>query len=409
MKVYSVSEFVTSIQRYLEDGLGEVAVQGEIADFRKAQDRLIFFELKDKISRVSCFMMAWELKTILEEGMEIRVYGKPSLFKTSGRFHVRVREIELVGAGALHKSLMVLKEKLDKEGLFSEERKRPLPRFPEKVGLITSPDAAAYSDVLRVMKNRWSGVTVRFVACGVQGVGSISQLVSAFKYFNSEEHVDVIILTRGGGSLEDLQAFNSEDVARAIFSSRSPVVTGVGHERDWTVADLVADHRASTPSNAAEVVVPERREILFQIERMALDVEKNFFDQLASRRDVINEAMTSIEQYFQHQALRTREASLRFAHAFRQYEYAVSTKRDSLAMLTMQLSDRIRFSVQRYSALLAHQYKLLSSLSPQATLNRGYSVTYKNTSVVKRSEDVRAGDSLTTRLASGKIHSRVLP
>lgn len=407
MKIYSVSEFVDALKDYLEDGLGEISIQGEVADLKKAQERLVFFELKDATSRISCFMMAWELKTILEEGMEIRVYGRASLFKKSGKLHVRIREIELVGAGALTKALAVLKERLQKEGLFVEERKRALPRFPERIGLITSADAAAYTDVLRVMKNRWSGSRVRFVPSGVQGPGAIRQLVSALTYFNTEEHVDVIILTRGGGSLEDLQAFNAEDVARAIFASRTPVVVGVGHERDWTIADLVADRRASTPSNAAEMVVPERREVLYQIETLAGNIEDTYRTSLRDWHEYIERRIHSGEQLVRERTQRVLQASSKLIEAFGQFERQISTKITTSAMIIGQISDRFGFRIRSAIDALSAQLKLIRSLSPQHTLQRGYSITRHSGRVITNVHALRPGDKIQTRFARGETESTI--
>ncbi|MFC1687315.1 exodeoxyribonuclease VII large subunit [Patescibacteria group bacterium] len=384
-KIYSVSEFVDVIRDYLEEGLGSISVQGEVVDFKISQDKFVFFEIKDKISRVTCFMMKSNLRVPLKDGIEIRVHGKASLFKKSGRFNINVSEIELVGKGALNKALMMLKEKLEKEGLFAEERKRELPRFPEKIGLITSPDAAARTDVLRVLKNRWSGVQVKFFPTGVQGPGSISTIVKAFTYLNLNEEVDVIILTRGGGSIEDLQSFNSEDVARAIFASSTPVVCGVGHERDWTIADLVADVRASTPSNAAERVVPERREILFQIDTLCMNIENSLVERIAGENDKINESLRLLENAVRLETQKAKDVTIQFTHSFSEFEHLIQSNKDRVV----------------------HNEKLINSLSPQATLNRGYSVTHKGENVLKSSKDVLSGDVVVTRLKSGTIRSKI--
>ncbi|HCJ52470.1 MAG: exodeoxyribonuclease VII large subunit [Candidatus Kerfeldbacteria bacterium RIFCSPLOWO2_01_FULL_48_11] len=384
-KVYSVSEFVSAIKEYLEDGLGNVSIQGEVTGYRLAQERLIFFELKDESSRVVCFMMKYDLHTILEDGMEIRVHGNASLFKKSGGFHVRVREIELVGKGALNKALLMLKDKLEKEGLFAEERKRALPRFPHIVGLITSPDAAAYTDVVRVMNNRWSGVTIQFAPVGVQGPGSISSIVKALRYLSSVKEVDAIILTRGGGSLEDLQSFNSEDLARAIFGSRVPVVCGVGHERDWTIADLVADVRASTPSNAAERVVPDRREILFQIETLAASLEDGLRETIERYQDRAQRSLGLLETMMRSQTEKAQNVYQRFITSFREFDYAIRKKYEKVQ----------------------HLERLVRTLSPQSTLDRGYSVTRKGGKVLKGSQDTVKGDILSTRLAKGEVISQV--
>ncbi|MDO8435501.1 MAG: exodeoxyribonuclease VII large subunit, partial [bacterium] len=275
MNAYTVSEFVTAVSAYLEQGLGTVVVQGEVTGYRIAKDRLVYFELKDASARVLCFAIVGDFHQPIEDGMEIRVTGSAKLFKATGGFHLRVIAIELVGAGALQRAFELTKQKLERDGLFAPEHKKPLPRFPEVVGIVTSKDAAAFTDVVRILNNRWGGMHIVLAPAGVQGPGAIPEIVEALRWCNENGDVrpDVLIVTRGGGSLEDLQAFNSEDVCRAIFSSRIPVVCGVGHERDTTLAELVADVRASTPSNAAERVVPDRRDIAREVNQMAAHFE----------------------------------------------------------------------------------------------------------------------------------------
>src|SRR3989344_3282465 len=220
-RVFTVSEFIDHINALVATDVH--AVEGEISGFNLSQGRWVFFDLKDEKveSKVGCFMMAFKLKTPLEDGMKVRVIGTPKVHEKSGQFRITVEQVELVGEGALKRAFELLKKKLAGEGLFADERKRPIPRFPERIGVIASRESAAFGD---------------------------------FKYFQTAKpRPDVLVLMRGAGSLEDLQAFNSEEVAYAIFGSKIPVVVGVGHERDESIADYVADLRASTPSNAAEL------------------------------------------------------------------------------------------------------------------------------------------------------------
>ncbi|MBI4276480.1 exodeoxyribonuclease VII large subunit, partial [Candidatus Uhrbacteria bacterium] len=355
---------------YLEQGLGVVAIQGEVVDFRVAKEKLVYFTLKDKSSQVLCFMMVWDLHQPLEDGMEVKVTGTPKLFTTRGQFHVRVMEVELVGAGALQRAFQILKTKLEKEGLFAPERKRALPRFPQVVGLVTSEEAAAYTDVLRILSNRWQGLEIILVHVPVQGVGAIPEIVGAINWLNDTasrvqgseyRRPDVLIVTRGGGSLEDLQAFNSEDVARAIFASQIPVVVGVGHERDVTLADFVADVRAATPSNAAELVVPDRRDILYQVDAMVGTIE---------------ETMTR-------------------------------TVRERTATLVTALTSGMTQWYERLQRRLAEMMKLLKALSPTAVLARGYSITTKDGQVLRDAGGVAPGDRISTTLADGRFDSLV--
>lgn len=274
MKIYSVSEFNKEVNTLLSDI--NCCVQGEVSNFKITQNRFVWFELKDEKSYVSCFLMAFNLRVQLEDGMMIQVIGSPGLFTKSGRFHLSVKDIKLVGEGTLKKEYELLKKKLEKEGLFAVERKRPLPRFPERIGLITSPDAAAYTDVMKILKNRWSGLEIYFYPVSVQGQSAIKDILSAFAHFNNHQYnLDAVILTRGGGSMEDLWAFNTEEVCRAVFASKVPVVSAVGHERDVTLVDFVADVRAATPSNAAELVVPHKDDVIFQINSLIENQEKS--------------------------------------------------------------------------------------------------------------------------------------
>ncbi|MBI4281428.1 exodeoxyribonuclease VII large subunit [Candidatus Uhrbacteria bacterium] len=393
-KIFTVSQFVTAVSAYLEQGLGMIAVQGEVVDYKVAKDRLVFFELKDKESRVSCFMMKWDLHMPLEDGMEVKVVGTPKLFQQSGKFHLRVMEVELVGAGALQRAFALLKEKLEKEGLFAPERKRALPRFPEHIGLVTSQDAAACTDVLRVLNNRWRGLQVTVAHVGVQGASAVPEIVGAIRWFNNQLSVvscqlskrpDVLIVTRGGGSLEDLQAFNSEDVARAIFSSAIPVVVGVGHERDVTLADFVADVRAATPSNAAELVVPDRTEVAWQVNSLAQSLEQRLQGVIGADRHRVVLSLQRLQDAVRQMMDAPRELIMRFAESFQNFRNTLAT-----------LHER----VTRYT-------QLLHALSPEATLTRGYSITFARGKVIRSIRDVRVGDEVTTRVRDGSIPSVV--
>lgn len=299
MRIYSVTEFNKEVNTLLSDI--NVAVQGEVANFKITQNRFVWFELKDEKSYVSCFLMAFNLRVQLADGMMIQVIGSPGLFTKSGRFHLLAKDIKLVGEGTLKKEYELLKKKLEAEGLFASERKRQLPRFPEKIGLITSQDAAAYTDVMKILKNRWSGLEIYFYPVSVQGQSAIRDILSAFNHFNSHQYnLDAIILTRGGGSMEDLWAFNNEEVCRAVFGSKIPVVSAVGHERDVTLVDYVADVRAATPSNAAELVVPHKDDVIMQINNLIIDQERSF----DVFREKIEHALSLLHSYNPKNVLR---------------------------------------------------------------------------------------------------------
>ncbi|HAZ17059.1 MAG: exodeoxyribonuclease VII large subunit [Candidatus Jacksonbacteria bacterium RIFCSPLOWO2_02_FULL_43_9] len=380
MRIYSVSECVREISLYLEQ-LGSVVVKGEVTGFRRARNgQLVYFELKDEGSRLLCFCLGYELPMDLEDGQEIHVVGVPQLFKTTGGFHIRVQEVQLIGEGALQQAYRRLFERLEREGLFAQERKRSLPRFPQRIGLITSEDAAAYSDFMRILNNRWSGVVVRFYPSGVQGPGAIRQIVNAIEYMNTHEQVDVLVLTRGGGSLEDLQVFNSEEVVRAVIASRVPVVVGVGHERDTTLADYVADVRASTPSHAAERVVPDKSVIVQEMS-----------DSIVAMRCAIARQVTFISSRISYQLKVCERWMYSFISAVSQYEY----------LLIMKMRSFARMALERVGAL----DRLLGSLSPQSVLERGYSISIVDGKGICDLDASFEGKTMVTRLAKGTLDS----
>ncbi|MBT6954892.1 MAG: exodeoxyribonuclease VII large subunit [Candidatus Jacksonbacteria bacterium] len=383
MRIFSVSECVQSFSAYLKE-LGPVVVQGEVTGFRFAKDRqLVFFELKDDQSRMLCFALSHEMHNELEDGQEIQVVGVPQLFKASGGFHLRVQEVQLVGEGALQAAYKKLFEKLSLEGLFAEERRRPLPRFPQTIGLITSPDAAAYEDFIKIIQNRWNGVCVTFFPSGVQGPGSIGELVKAIDYANTHEQLDILVVTRGGGSIEDLQAFNSEEVVRALSSSRIPTVVGVGHERDTTLADFAADVRASTPSNAAERVVPEASAIQEEIENM------------------VQESLNTIQAQIKEKHYRVSSCLSVFDRFMNNIQQAIVHREQNLQSGMVQIIENIH-------AKLSSTERLLKSYSPQRVLKRGYSISFVNGKVVTSATDVLVGKKMKTQFAKGEVDSTII-
>ncbi len=379
--IFSVSEFVQTLKVHLSR-LGEVTVEGEVADFRGfSRETLVFFEIKDEGSRLRCFMLAHELDCDLADGLAVRVTGTPSVFVKNGGLHLRVSKVELVGQGALQQALEKTKKKLEAEGLFAPERKRQIPMYPERIGLITSADAAARTDVLRVLKNRWPFATVVFFPVGVQGSGAIASIVGALDRCGRYD-LDAVILTRGGGSLEDLQAFNSELVARAMFSCSVPIVCGVGHERDWTIADLVADVRAATPSNAAELVSPDNQHVLLQLERMTSGLADGWRQVLGDLHDRLRHLTRDLGGVMQGTLQRVQDWE-------------------------QQLGFGMAMAIERAFTGLFNATKLLQTLSPTATLERGYSLTTIEGKVLTDASKAKKGDRLHTRLKRGTIHSTV--
>jgi len=260
--IFSVSDFVAVVNQTLDFAYPMVEIEGEVSEFKVNQGKFIFFNIKDADSSVGCFMTVWQMRVPIEDGMKVIVSATPNITKW-GKFSLTIKAIRPSGEGALKKSFELLKAKLDAEGLFSSERKRQLPRIPQHIAVISSVQAAGYVDFIKILDDRWGGVKVDVAQTLVQGADAPDQIIRAISYFNQLEVLpEVLVIVRGGGSADDLAAFNDELLVRAIAGSRIPTLVGVGHEVDESLADLVADVRAATPSNAAQILVPDRNEMI---------------------------------------------------------------------------------------------------------------------------------------------------
>lgn len=256
----SVSDFIALTNQTLEYAYPSIEIEGEVASFKVNQGKFVFFDLKDAGGSVGCFMMLFQLRTPIEDGMKVVVTASPKLTQW-GKFSLTVRAIRPSGEGSLKKSFELLKAKLEKEGLFSPERKRILPREPQHIAVISSTQAAGYADFIKIINDRWGGMKVEVAHVQVQGADAADQIIRALKHFNSQEEMpEAVAIIRGGGSADDLSVFNDELLVREIATSRIPTLVGVGHEIDESLADLAADVRASTPSNAAQILVPDKHE-----------------------------------------------------------------------------------------------------------------------------------------------------
>lgn len=296
----TVSDFIALTNQTLEYAYPLVEIEGEVASFKVNQGKFVFFDLKDAGASVGCFMMLFSLRVPIEDGMKVIITASPKLTQW-GKFSLTVKSIRPSGEGSLKKSFELLKAKLDKEGLFAAERKRTIPAIPKHIAVISSTQAAGYADFIKILNDRWGGVTVDVAHVQVQGDSAPDQMIRALKYFNSQEIVpEVIVIIRGGGSADDLSAFNDELLVREIAASRVPTVVGVGHEIDESLADLVADVRAATPSNAAQLIVPDRQEMIratrSRVESLLPRIDRIVADQRRDVHAMIDTAMTSIER-----------------------------------------------------------------------------------------------------------------
>ena len=268
--IFSVSDFVAVSNDIFEKTLPSVLIEGEISSFKVNQNKFVFFDLKDEKSSLGCFMTVWQMRFPLEDGMKVVAKVQPKLTDW-GKFSLTVQQIIPRGEGNLKRSFDILKAKLASEGLFAIERKREIPRRSQNIAVISSTQAAGYADFVKILNERWGGIRVRVAHTQVQGLPASDQIIRALEFFNSEEDLpDVIAIIRGGGSADDLAVFNDEKLVRAVASSRVPIISGIGHETDETLVDLAADFAASTPSNVAQILTPEKsREIAFLRSKVA--------------------------------------------------------------------------------------------------------------------------------------------
>lgn len=391
---FTVSELTAHIKDILErdDTLADVWVEGEVSNLSRPASGHIYFSLKDAGARLACVM--WRsatarMRTPLQDGDRILAHGSVSVYEAQGVYQLYVQEIVAAGLGEYYIQLERLKERLRAEGLFAEERKRPLPAFPRHIGIVTSPDGAALRDILHVLRRRFPCVAATLAPTQVQGEEAPDQIVAALDALNRHTDCDVLIVARGGGSVEELAAFNDERVARAIYRSRIPVVTGVGHETDFTIADLVADRRAPTPTAAAEMVTPDRAELL-----AALDDRTERMARIAWRR--IQDLAGDLG--YLHKALR-RVAP----------EMHIASHRQRIDELAHRSALQARQALAQSRSALKALADRLQSASPQATLARGYAIVSLHPSgkLVTRVGQVRPGDAIRVQVSDGRFRGRV--
>lgn len=409
----SVSQFLGLVNQTLRTIPAETfAVEGEVADFKISQGKWVNFDLKDEEleAKVSCFMTTFQLGVPLEHGMRVRVIGYPKVFERFGKFSLNVDTVIPVGEGALAKAYQMLKNKLTAEGIFDFARKRELPKFPKTIGLITSREAAAYGDFLRILGNRMGGMTILHANVHVQGQHAVAEICQAFADFNHlsvVERPEVIVLTRGGGSLEELHAFNDERVVRAVFSSVVPVVVGVGHERDESLCDFVADVRASTPSNAAERICPDRRELSRQVDYIQDRLSDKILRQVQQFQVRVERSTLLFERAFIGAGNRLQATVAGLGHAFDGFRLRLLATREHIERRERGIEDRYRRTLERVTASLTGVERVLESVNPARVLARGYVIVRNRGQVVRNATALAVGDKLSLQFAEGKLDAVV--
>lgn len=388
-RVFSVSEFYSYINELL--GFEEVIVEGEVSKVDIFKGYLVYFSINDKESVLPCLIYKNRLDAMgmpveaLGVGGTIQVRGFPNIYAKRGEFKLLAERISLIGEGALKKAFELLKKKLEAEGLFRQDLKRSIPHYPQVIGLITSKGAAAYTDFMKVLGARWGGLKIYFYHASVQGETAVGEILEAFNYFNTAiSELDAVVLTRGGGSLEDLAAFNAESVVRAVRSSKWPVICAVGHERDESLADFAADLRASTPSNAAELLVPTREEEAYYLRSIQKRMIFYLEGKIANEKQFYERVLALMDRFFQKP--KTELIS------FREH-----LERSATVWLSRIKSDLIQ------------KERLLKSFDPRAVLKRGYSITMNEAGkVIRSSAQVDIGEDVKTSVYEGAFKSSVV-
>jgi exodeoxyribonuclease VII large subunit len=388
--ILTVTQLTIQIKDLLEGSFPDLWVEGEISNLSIPQSGHAYFTLKDEHSQIRAVLFRSSqrfLKFTLQHGMQVICRGRVSVYEQRGEYQLIVDYIEPKGVGALQMAFEQLKAKLEKEGLFDLDHKRPLPLLPQRIGIITSPTGAAIRDMLRVIKRRHPRMQILLYPVPVQGPEAAPAIVEAVLYFNREQNVDVMIVGRGGGSLEDLWAFNEETVARAIFASKIPVISAVGHETDYTISDFVADLRAPTPSAAAEMVVKS---------------EESF-------REFISSLESGLIRNIRRQIDLTRASLREYSRLLGDPRRLLEQYTQRVDELTGRLATGLGHHVSRDRALLTSLTAGLDHLNPLSILSRGYSITKKLPAgiILKDPSDVKTGDLLSTRLHKGEVVSRV--
>ncbi len=390
--VWQVSEITESIQNVLEANFSAQWVEGEISNFSRPASGHCYFTLKDEDAQLRCVLWRWyadELFFTPKDGMQVRAHGDISVYPPRGQYQLQVRTMRPVGEGELNKAFEELKKKLKAEGLFNEDHKRPIPEFPRRIGIVTSGTGAAIQDMLSTLERRYPLVDVQLLPVKVQGAEAAPEIVRAVETFNArmEDRADVLIVGRGGGSIEDLWAFNEESVARAVFASEIPIISAVGHETDFSITDFVADQRAATPSMAGELAVPDRRDLQHAI--------RGTYDRLSERI---------------HQVIRSRKHEIELLTSSHRFRWPVDRLRNMIQQCD-ELSSRLARTMTRYLERKRSKVELLEnaleSRDPYHPLERGYAWVEKDETPVTSVQQLSDGDSVTLQFKDGRRGARI--
>lgn len=429
----TVAELVDRLNILFDTQLGLIRFEGEISQVQRAQSGHLYYSVKDAKAQISCAMWASSTRTLTfkpEPGVFVQCFGKANVYPPSGRFQVVVQKMVQAGEGLLQKKFLELKAQLEKEGFFSQDRKRVLPVFPRGVGIATSRTGAVIHDMMVKLKERMPNLPVYLAECRVQGAGAAEEIARAVELLDASHLVDVIIVARGGGSLEDLWAFNEARVVKAVFAAKVPVISGVGHEVDVTLCDLAADVRAPTPTAAAEMVVPKRADLLTYLsdsERRLKVVLRDFevsvqrVDEMELRfarriKSIFDQARIRLHGAYSRVDLLRPDARIarikgRLDLAGQKLNSVIQKRTDAqkpnLERSFVRLSNAVNQRITKSDALLSRFSARLTALNPLAVLSRGYSIVEKGDTIVRKVSELKSGDDVRVRISDGNIDMRV--
>jgi len=391
-KIYTVTDITREIKNLLEQSFPTLWVEGEISNYTLHSSGHRYFSLKDENAQIRCVLFRWEGRRLVfepQDGMKVFALGNITVYEKSGQYQLNVIRLHPVGIGELELAFQQLKERLYNEGLFDEAHKKPIPEYPEAIGVVTSPTGAAIRDIIKIIQRRAPSVKIILNPVRVQGEGAAEEIALAIKDFNDYKKIDLLIVGRGGGSLEDLWAFNEEIVARAIYDSKIPIISAVGHEVDFTIADFTADLRAPTPSAAAELAVKNRIEVLKEV--------RNLFKTLVSTQRLI------LDDY------KSRVLLAKESYGFKKSVDLIAQRAQRTDELLKSLLKEIKKYFDSKKKSLSLVLGKLNALSPLSVLERGFSLTRKlpRMEIVKDAGSLRLKDQIEVRFFKGKVEAEV--
>ena len=411
--VFTVSQINNNISRLLEENFYDIGIEGEISDYKVQSQGWTFFSLKDSKSIISCVNFDRNLlkyKNIIKDGVKIVGFGYLTIYEKTGKYQFYVKDLKVIGSGDIYAQIEITKQKLKEDGLFSIEKKKNISSVPLNIGVITSLEKSsmAYKDFCKTMEARFPIANIYLYDANVQGKEAEKEIIQGLEYFNSQQDIDVIVLTRGGGSIEDLMPFNSESVARAIFSSKKITVSAIGHEGDTTISDLVADIRASTPTQAAILVSPDKKDLMEKLNRGMSYAQRRIQDMIGQKQTSIENNYEKIKGILDKFYNKKQQTLSEGAYILQNKSTeVVNTGEITLKEFKNKIS-KISYDIEYRLKYLKEKFKMFELFSPEYILGKGYSITYKDGKLISSVNDVSLNDILQLQFKDGNIKSEVV-